>query len=356
MDLKAAIERAVRFCPKGKTSLATLQAVRFVPEAHNCPAVIYSTSGHMGTIIELRGAEFPNALITAAALRKAVKGAKSVDSIQEIKPGILQVVVTAKKSLEPMAYEVNCGDVANFPGYPAVPPPSTFGEILEWDSVLKLLPAVGKDAHKPDLQLVRFHPLHVTTTNLEWLVRLNRAFGWDGWVLADVFRSWPKGPVSVAWAPPYAFFRVGDETRFAALQPNARYQDSFGRYCDYRPPYSVVLSRALLEDTIKRAQDVSPWRMVAMDFGDTSLTVRAFARAREKDADASFAAVVPYDRATACNMQVLVDSTVLVEILKAVQSPRLRLRYESPTMPLQIESADFQYVVQPTEWKVANGR
>ena len=291
-----------------------------------------------------------------SALRKAVKGAKSVDVIREVKPGVLEVAVTAKKSLESMSYEVNCGDVANFPGYPAMPPPATFEPVSGWESVLKVLPAVGKDAHKPDLHLVRFHPLHVTTTNLEWLIRLNRAFGWDGWLLNDVFKSWPKGPVSVAWAPPYAFFRVGDETRFAALQPEARYQDSFGRYCDYVPPYSVVLSRLLLEDTIKRAQDISPWRMVSLDFGDTAVTVRAYARARENDADASFASVVPYERAQAGQMTLLVDSTVLVSILKLVESPRLRLRYESPTMPLQLESADLQFIVQPTEWRVSGGR
>lgn len=356
MDLKAAIERAVRFCPKGKTALATLQAVRFLPQTNNCPAVIYSTSGHLGTIVEVRGVELPNALIPAEALRKAIKGSKRVVSLEESQPGVIRIEVLAKNSMERMSYDVNGGDMGNFPGYPTVPTPMAFEDIPGWDSLLKLLPAVGKEAHKPDLKLIRFHPKHVTATNLEWLIRLNRRLGWDGWLLADVFRTWPKGSVSVAWAPPYVFFRIGDETRFTAIQPETHYHDSYGRYLDYVPPYQVVLNRVLLEDTIKRAQDVSPWRMVAFDFGDTALTVRAFARNREAEAVASFAVEVPYERASVEGMQVLLDSTVLVAILKLVESPRIRLRFKTPAEPLQIESADMQFVVNPTEWKRKNER
>jgi hypothetical protein len=307
-------------------------------------------------IVELRGADLPNALIPVGALRKAIKGAKSVDSIREIKPGVLEVAVTAKKSKEQMIYQVNCGDIANFPGYPTVPIPTLFKTIPGWGGVLKVLPAVGKQDHKPDLKLVRFHPQHVTATNLEWLIRVNRALGWDGWLLADVFRSWPKGEVSAAWDVPYAFFRVGDETRFAAVQPETRLQDSFGRYCGYRPPYHVVLNRILLEDAIKRAQDVSPWRMVSFDFGATAVTVRAFARNREADADASFAAEVPYERANVVGMQLLLDSTILVAILKLVESPMIRLWFEAPNKPLQVESADLQFVVNPDTWKKKDDR
>jgi hypothetical protein len=351
MELKAAIERAVRFCPKGKTTLATLQAVRFAPQSNNCPSVIYSTSGHLGTIVELRDVDLPNALLPVGALRKAIKSAKSVDSIREIRPGVLELVVTAKKSKEQMPYEIECGDIANFPGYPDVPPPMRFQPIPGWDSVLKVVAATGKAAHKPDLKLVRFHSQHVTATDLEWLIRLNRPLGWDGWLLADVFRTWPRGEVQVAWEPPYAFFRIGEETRFAALQPETRYQDAFGRYCQYVPKHHVVLSRIVLEDTIKRAQDVSPWKMVMMDFGDTSVTVRAFARNREADAEASFAAYIPYERANIVPMQVLIDSTILVEILKLVESPMLRFRIEAPGQPLQVESGDLQFVLNPMEWK-----
>lgn len=356
MELKAAIERAVRFCPKGKTNLVNLQAVRFVPQTVNCPAVIYSTSGHLGTIVELRDVEIPDALIPVTALRKAIRDAKSVDSIEAIKPGVFAITVTAKKSGEQMTYEVNGGDTLNFPGLPVVPVPSAFEDVLGWDTVLKVLPAVGKKDHEPDLKLVRFHPRHVTATNLELLIRVNRALGWDAWVLAEVFRSWPKGPVSVAWDASYGFFRVGDETRFAARQKEARHQDSFGRYCSYTPPYYVVLSRVLLEDTIKRAQDVSPWRVVSFDFCETSVIVRAFARNREADQDARFEAEIPYVKSCVQPMQALLDSTILVSIFKLIGSPMVRLRYEAPNIPIQFESGDIQFVVHPTEWKRKDDR
>lgn len=350
MDLKSAIERAIRFCPKGKTALATLQGVRFVPQANNCPALIYSTSGHMGTIVEVRDAELPNALLPVAALRKALKDAKSVDAIRETKPGVFELLVTAKKSKELMRYEMNGGDIAVFPGYPEVPPPNAFESVPDWSRILRVLPAVGTKDHEPDLKTVRFHPDHVTATDLQWLVRVNRRTGWQGWLLGDVFRTWPKGAVSVSWGDPYSFFRVDQETRFAALQPGARQQDSFGRFCSYVPPYQVVVGRILLQDALKRAQDVSPWRMVSFDFGITNLTLRAFSRNREAEAEASFEVEIPYLKSNMADMQVLFDSNILLAVCKLADTPSLRFRVVAPNEPVQIESAELQAIVNPKEW------
>jgi hypothetical protein len=350
VDLKAAIERAIRFCPKGKTALATLQGVRFVPQANNCPALIYSTSGHMGTVVEVRDEVLPNALLPVAALRKALKDAKSVDAIRETKPGVFEVFVTAKKSKESMRYEIDGGDIATFPGYPEMPPPSEFEDVLDWDRILRVLAAVGTKDHEPDLKTVRFHADHVTATDLHWLLRVNRRTGWNGWILGDVFRTWPKGDVSVTWHGSYAFFRVGDETRFGALQPQARQQDSFGRFCNYVPPYHVVVDRILLQDVLTRAQDVSPWRMVAFDFGLTDLTVRAFSRSREAEAEASFEMVIPYLKSNIVDIEVLFDSTVLLSVCKLSDTPALRFWIVAANEPVQIESAELQAVVNPKEW------
>lgn len=350
MDLKSAIERAIRFCPKGKTAPATLQGVRLVPQANNCPALIYSTSGHMGTIVEVRDAEIPNCLLPTAALRKALKDAKSVDGIRETKPGVFELWVTAKKSQEQMRYEIAGGDVSTFPGYPEVPPPSVFTDMPDWSRILKVLPAVGTADHEPDLKTVRFAPDHVTATDMAWLVRVNRRTGWDGWIAGDVFRAWPKGAVTVAWQDPYAFFRVDEETRFGAHQAQVRQQDSFGRFCSYVPSYQVVIDRVLLEDTIKRARDISPWRIVSFDFDATKLTVRAYARNREAEADAGFESVIPYLKGRVVDMQVLFDSTILIALCKLADTPAVRIWFEAPDLPVQIESAELQFVINPKRW------
>jgi hypothetical protein len=304
----------------------------------------------MGTIVEVRDAEIPNCLLPTAALRKALKDAKSVDVIRETRPGIFELLVTAKKSQESMRYEIAGGDVSTFPGYPEVPPPSAFEDMPDWSRILRVLPAVGTADHEPDLKTVRFAPEHVTATNLAWLVRVHRRTGWDGWIAGDVFRSWPKGATTVAWKDPYAFFRVDDETRFGAHQAKVRQQDSFGRFCGYVPPHHVVIDRVLLEDTIKRAQDISPWRIVSFDFGSTAITVRAYVRNRESEAEAGFESRIPYRKSHMVDMQVLFDSSILVSVCKLSDTPAVRFWLQAPDMPVQIESADLQFVINPKRW------
>ena len=66
MKLKMAIERAVKFCPRGKNTPATLKAVRMVPAYGEFPARLYSTAGHIGVLVDVE-CDLPNALIPVDA-------------------------------------------------------------------------------------------------------------------------------------------------------------------------------------------------------------------------------------------------------------------------------------------------
>lgn len=352
MELKAAIERAVRFCPRVKSAPVTLKAVRLVPAYGDFPPRIYSTAGHLGVLVDVE-CSLPNALIPAEALRKIVKEAKSVDAIEEEKLGVFRFRVTAKGSGEEMTYSVNGGDLDNFPGYPGIPLDSKFSPVPQWSQVLKVLHAVGKEAHKPDLQTVRFHPEYVVATDDNRTVRVDVAGEWSGFVPADVFRSWPRGvEVSTFWDTNHAFFRVGEEVRFAAVQPPSQVHDRRAEAVRQPAPYSVVVDTVQFGEVVRRALDVSPWKLVALDLGPTAMTVRGFHKNREVEAEAAFEAQVDYVRRDGGqNVELLVNAKYLAEELKVIDTPRVLFRYEAANKPIQLQSGWVSIELWPSPWK-----
>jgi hypothetical protein len=350
MRLKAAIERAIKFVPRGKNVPPTLQAVRMLPAVGEHPARLYSTAGHIGILVDVT-CDLPNAVIPVAALRKLVKESKTVDAIGEAGPGQFEFSVTTKGSGENVTYTINGGDIDNFPGFPAIPAVGNNFAPSNWGDVLKVLHAVGKDDQKPDLQTVWFQPNLVVATDLLRVACADVSGSWAGHVSGDVFRGWPKGEVLTHWTQTYAYFRIGAELRFAALQPDCRYHAGAMKYLEAEPKHSAVVDATLLGETVRRALDVSPWKMVSFDFGDTCLTVRGYHKAREQESDAIFEAQVPYVfRSEGMDQEMLVNGKYLATSLKVVDTPHVRLRYNAPGEPLQIESGRIRLGLWPSPW------
>ena len=337
MELKQAIQRVAKVCPRKKEK-AALQAIRFLPaQGENTPPYLFATDGIRSALVKVDIDQLPNVLLPSADVVKAANDPGEMD-LKEIGYGKIEFHTPIS------SYQVQG---MNFDGYPTIPPiPSQYTPVMFWEQVSKVFHAAAKPAEVPDLAVVHFTPDYVECTDKSRLVRIEVSGPWDGLVPVTVFQTWPKGDVFTAFTSTHAFFWVGDELRMAVLAHSPDYPKT-NQVVPVRHagPFMLVETQ-VFRDAIRQGMKLSTLGLVLLEFGEqpVSLKIRAW---QEKSEESSYEAEVPVLNSRpgvpgAAESVLLITGKYLDEALKEVDTPNVRVCYGNINDPLRIESGLFR--------------
>lgn len=344
--LKEAIKRAARFIDRGKEAPPILKALRFIPEHGGFPARLYATNGVAGILVDV-GQPLPNMALPAEPLVKLCKDTHQILSITDNGYNKASITTVGKIANDQSVYTLDGLPPSEFPGFPAVP--ATFNDVPQWWVVHKVVHAAGKDDSKPELRNVHFRPTTVEATDRSRVARAEVAGSWSGLVPAQVFKNWPKGPVSMAFTEFYSFWKVDSELRFAMIQKCEKYPDLEKLIPEEHHDWWMAVDVASLTETVKKASDMSPTASVVLDFGPMGVTVRAFTCAGVGfESHLKGRCGIPTGE-NSLSTEMLLNGKLLVEALKVVETPKVRLCYAGSLedKPLRLESGGYVECLWP---------
>lgn len=349
MNLRMAIQRAARFAPSGKAAPELLKAVRLLPRSDGHPARLFATGGHVGVLVDVEGIDLPPAVLPLEPLKKAIKGATSVDAVLRADVGeAFDVVVTSKATREQSRYRIQGWDPDRFPGFPMFPTVDQMSRVAQWDNIKSVLHAVGTDPLKPELQVVAFGPGWVQASDRNRIARRYAKVPWRGFIHADVFRSWPQGDAYAYVDDTYSWWRVGGELRYGVVQRTNRFHERF----DSHFPHiwegdRLVVDQVRFRDGVARALDVSKWKTVGLKLGPEGIVVRGYNEGIETDVQHE--ARIPIVSCNGAPVEKLILGKYLLEGIDATSTTRLRIGYHlDPKGPIRIESGPLVQVIWPS--------
>lgn len=328
MELRAAIKRAGTFCPKDPKQL---RYIRFLPSVEGTPPRIFATSIAMNIIIDV-DQEVPNAMIGVDDLTKI---AKSSDPITKLSLDKDTLVVETEGG---QTYRAETHDFKDFPGIPAIP---ELSELDNWNYIAKVFhSAEPPKGAKPIAECIHFSNNHVEACDGHKMARVAVPFGEDLLVPVSLFKTLPKKPVSFARNETQAFFRIGDELRYALIL-DAPYPDISGFTAPSNGKVSI-LDVSNLSARIKEAVAMSETNTVAIQFNDDSTRISSW----DDDKDEAFSVSMPSE-GQGVDFTTLVNGKYLLAALKQVDTPNVRMVYLEALDPLYFESASYEGCIWP---------
>jgi DNA polymerase III sliding clamp (beta) subunit (PCNA family) len=339
MLLKDAIKRAAKFIDKTKDGPMVGKSLRLIPKHGEMPNRLYATNGLVGILVDVVQ-DLPNLVLPADALVKSVRDTRVISKIEDRGMNRAEVTTVGKAASDEAVYSLQGLPPSEFPGFPAMP--ETFHTVTYWEHVSKVIHAASKDADKPELCNVHFRPTVVEATDKVRIARTEISGPWAGLVPAEVFKDWPKkyeGEVSCAFTEYHSFWKVGDEIRFGFIQKDDKYPDLAHLIPEEHEGPWVNLNVKSLIETVKKAADLSPMNAAVLDFGLMGVTIRAWSKEELAFvAELKGSNHLPGGKGFE-GCQLLVSGKALVEALKVIETPKVRLCYQSSQHPLRLESS-----------------
>jgi hypothetical protein len=166
--------------------------------------------GDLAVMIQV-DTEVPNIVVDGKELSGIVAGTKTLSFVDYENPRL--------QDESGHSHEIKNRDVS-YPAIPRVPGPDQWHTVDDWWAVEQALHAVSKDKQQPHLQCLRFRKNQsVEATDRMRVVRVFKPVPFEGLILAETFKAWPKNLncVDVALEDNVAWFRLGDETRLSCL-------------------------------------------------------------------------------------------------------------------------------------------
>jgi hypothetical protein len=363
MILADAFRRVLRFWPRPrKDRPSLLDAVRLEPARAGRKARVYAVSGALGIAVDVDGeAPLLDVVLDASVLRSALKGKSQIAVLAELPGGIVSLDVETKKNAPLVNYKIPGGSISTFPFFPDPPENAVFtglpGFELLRDSVLH---HAHGDGSRPELSVVAFDPSYAEATDLERYARLALPWGLTGHVPIEVFGHWPDDEdVTAASAPPYLYFRTGDELRFSALREPARYHEKMAAYLQAELPGAVVLAAKDLRDLAERSQKISPWGIIVLELSPLGCVGRSYAPWIQQEGTSTCEAVIKAPHVVESGLpdpvQITVAAPHLATAVAATPTPSVLLRYKDAVSPLRLEMGALTICLWPSPWTTNQG-
>lgn len=351
MELSKAIKAAARFAARGKDAPEVLKQINFVGNYQGEANWIHATDGVVGVCVRVdRVPPATLSLDVATAISK-----KSVESIfvdEFPVSGSPNRLWTMFRMADGSSYQIP-HKVDQF--YPVMPGwPTSLWEVPEWGWITNIVHAANAPGaeimgkQRPDLECLHFLDDRVEATDTYRMALAEVRTGLTGCVPARIFKNWPAGQVDVGRSDSHAWFKIGDEFRYAKFQ-NLQYAS--GRDLrDYVPenyegPWMAV-PVVDLREAIMKALGAAPTRSVFLEFGIHQVTVRASSDKAKFHGEVSgeipgFAVPGLAGATVGKGLEypnIIVDGKFLVEALKTMDTPRVRLAYRKDGDSLRLES------------------
>ena len=342
MQLKEALKRVIKICPKAKDA-ALFRSVRFVAGTGTEPSRVFTSDGVCMAAIPVDNA-LPDALISNDGLASAVK-----DS------GDLEIGVTAEGQLSLFGtngtYKLKSSEnVDYFPSPPETP--ENFVEITWW-LVQKVLHATARDQAGPELSVVHFSPEYIEAFDQVRLARVEMDGSWSGCVPARLFKHWPGGSVETVFNEHYAFFRIGGEQLRIANLTKLAYPDTDKLIAPITSGGSFLVDSERFRETIQQATEVSPINLVMLNpvmLNALEGAVRVVACDAGGTLDA-YEGVVPSAVCQGTPGKATVDGKLLQQALKQCDTPNLKITVGENVDPLRIEAGNLIECIWQRYWE-----
>lgn len=350
MELKKAIDRVAKVCPK-KKELEAYQAIRFLPNPNGQP-YLYATDGLRIAMARVDADDLPNLLLPVAPL---VAASKDTGNLEVVEVGYGKVELRSGTAV----YQLRGLDHSRFPVLPPMPSQFVPVDPQVWKVVSKVFHAAGKETVEPALAVVNFTTEYVEATDQARLVRVDLTGPWHGMVPASTFKTWPKGEVFVAFTTTHAFFWVGDELRASCLLANKKYPNTRAVVPqEHEGPFVLVDTQAF-QEAVQQGAKLSDLGLVLVEIGQSALSLKLRAwQERVFDPNGSpesgwstqekpgYEADIPVahgklPEAGMAQGTMLLTGKYLDEALREVDTPNVRLCYGPISDPLRIESGVY---------------
>lgn len=344
MDLKTAISRAVRFAakPRDKGAPAVLRCLRFLPagDALDLPRV-FATNGVLAILLDLDpSVEIVNAAISAELCSQMVKESERIESMSW--DGSAVAFRTRRKGGSGVhQYRMPSHSIKDFPGFSQ--PRERFEPILDWDTVRAVAHAASAPATDDQiLRCVRFWPHAVEATDRHRIAQADVQLPWTGLVPSELFDHWPPGLVEASFSASCAFFRIGDEMRYAYLMQGRTKDIREVVRSDHSGPTALCPKDQLLS-AVKQAARMTKAKTVVLTFADETVKVASWTHRP----DQIFTTVIPALGA-ATPATVLVSGDNFLEALREMKTPRVLVGYhERPDELLRLGSGKLTVWLVP---------
>lgn len=350
MELKRAIDRVVKVCPRRKEH-AAFQAIRFVPNPAGVPYV-YATDGRRFASAHVDLKDFPDMLLPSGPLAAA---AKDLGTLEIIEAGYGKLELRSKTS----TYSLRSMDTSKFPVLPVMPEQFSPISSGDWAEVTKVFHAAGREQENPELAVVHFTPEYVEATDQTRLVRVEIPGPWDGLVPVSTFKSWPKGSVHTVFSKTHAFFRVGDELRVGVLAHNSSYPKTVSVVPKRHEGPFVLVATEIFRDAVQQGTALSELGLILLEMDSVTLGMQVRAWREGSTDDPRYEATVPvlhgklpepvlpgkFPEPSAVQNIMLLAGKPIEAALQKVVTPNVRLCYGTVSDPIRIESGIFSACV-----------
>jgi len=339
MQLHKAIDRVLKLAAKGKGSPTLYQSVRMVPVGLGGVSRVYATDGLVSVEIPV-DLDVPDVLLPADVMRKICK-----HEIYSVTNTDGEVSIRLKSG---GYYTVTALDPRGYPFPTEVP--TGFVDLDYWPHILPALHSAGGPKAKAGLRGVRFGPDWVGATD-SVRVSVVSVPGWSDPVLvpSGVFKAIPKGVASLSITSSHGFLKIWEEIRSGALIPMGGYPDLAGYVGDGYVGEALVLPTRMLRECVQRATQISPTKTVVLEMRYPEIELKAWSVTEEGQGYSARIA----GRGVSSDVEpvvMVVNGKLLVETLKGITTPKVRLCYDASHSPIRIEAGAMVEVLQP--WRV----
>jgi DNA polymerase III sliding clamp (beta) subunit (PCNA family) len=170
------------------------------------------------------------------------------------------------------------------------------------------------------------------------MARIEHANPYIGVVATKIFKSWPKGPISILFTKMHAYFKIGhDEMRVAPLY-HGEYPNLAKIIPDRHADNYALVEVEVLIDLIKRGIELAELKLLILEFEENELIIKVWKQESTTD---KFVGKIPILHGDKKIGKVLIKGDYLLQALKEAMTPNVRLCYGEVTMPLRIESGPY---------------
>lgn len=344
MQLKQAIQRAVRFAAKDSAEVApAFKCLRFLPPAlpDDVPR-LFATNGVLGIILTLdKDIEVQNAACSAKLCSVMARESEAVLSMEWQGKG-LEFKTRHKSSPSVQTFRLPAESLSEFPSWEVPPAAMEYIAPTSWRSVLAVANcASGPKVDDQVFRCVRFTPKFVEATDRFRVARADIDAEWEGLVPCELFQNFPKGDVFTKFTALVAFFRVDEETRYAVLM-HGKFPDTRSVVQEQHRGHFAKLPVKPLAAAVSQASRMTKFATVRLAFEGSVVQVSSWTADPREQYSSSL--VAP----GAVKGGLLVNGKFLLEALQSLDTPMVLVGYgDDPKDLLRLESGRLTMSLWP---------
>lgn len=353
MELAKAIKAVAPFAAKeGDGVLAAHTCIRLYGRDGGHQSYVAACDGQSGILIPV-DEDIPDALVQATDLAK-ISGQSYTK--HEIREGRLYLGTG-----EGRWFDVALWDSASWPPLPDMP--DVFEDAPHWAQVVKLESSAGDSKGLESLEFVRLATTKAMATDAFQVGKVDCNVGIEGIFPVSMLKKWPAGArVELGVTKQCLWARLAS----GQMRWGYWHEKPLPEMTQFVPDIhkggpAFVVERPAFQAAVKQAIAAAHKRSIALEFSRNRIHVRAYTEDDAKNFEANIEPVedgYEFDPTDAvghgtenwvddCFAKLLFDGKRLLDVLKALKTPNIRIAHAGVDNPIRLESGAFVATIWP---------